>query len=87
MAGIVSHGLNDCKHLKIVPVISSFDCDGNILPLYVKIGSERLKIYNAYEFESTFNQMHFRCEVMDYDRVKPLKLTYHVNDHKWSIPT
>lgn len=86
MAAIISHGLHDCTHLKIVSVISSFDCDGNIMPLYVRIGEESLKIYNAYQSESTFNLLHFQCEVMDYDRVKPIKLTYHINDHKWSMP-
>lgn len=86
MAAIISHGLHDCTHLKIVSVISSFDCDGNIMPLYVRIGEESLKIYNAYQSESTFNLLHFKCEVMDCDRVKPIKLTYHINDHKWSMP-
>ena len=87
MAGIVSHGLNDCPHLKIVSVIASFDSAGSIMPLYVRIGEESLKIYTAYQSESTYSLLHFNCEVMDYDRVKPIKLTYHVGDHKWSMPT
>ena len=86
MSGTVSYGLHDCRHLKLVPVISSFDCDGNIMPLYVRIGTESLKIYNAYQSDSTFQLINFKCEVMDNDTVKSIKLTYHVNDDKWSMP-
>lgn len=86
MSAIVSHGLHECKHLKIVPVISSFDSEGNITPLYVRINGESFKIYNSYQSNSTFQLLHFKCEVMVHDRVKPLDLMYHVNDHKWSMP-
>jgi len=86
MAGRVSYGLNDCPHLKIVSVIASFDSAGSIMPLYVRIGEESLKIHTAYQADSTYSLLHFNCEVMDYDRVKPIKLTYHIGDHKWSMP-
>lgn len=86
MGAFVSHGLHDCTHLKIVPVISSFDKEGKITPLYVRIDGEPLKIYNAYLSNSTFSLLHFKCEVMVKDCVHPLILMYHVNDHKWSMP-
>lgn len=86
MSVIVSYGLHDCTHLKIVPVISAFDCEGNITPLYVRIAGESLKIHNAYQADSTFPILSFNCEVMNHDRVKPIKLSYHINDHVWSIP-
>ena len=85
MVAFVSHGLQDCTHLKIVPVISSFDMNGNITPLYVRIDGESLKIYNAYQSNSTFSLLHFKCEVMVQGCVRPLNLMYHVNDHKWSM--
>ena len=87
MTGIISYGIHDCKHIKIVPVISSFDCSGRMIPLYVRIHGEALKIHTAYEFESTYNLLRFRCEVLDHGRIKPLKLTYHVSYHKWSMPS
>ena len=34
--------------MKVVPVIATYDGNGNILPLYVRIGEESFKIYNAY---------------------------------------
>lgn len=87
MTARVSHGLNDCQHLKVVSVISSFDCYGHIMPLYVRIDGESLKVYNAHLCpESTFRLLHYRCEVMDHDRVKPIKLIYHINDLRWTIP-
>ena len=86
MSAIISDGLHNCPHLKIVPVISSFDCSGHIVPLYVRICGQALKIHNAYQFESTYNILRFRCEVIDHGRIKPIKLTYHVSYHKWSMP-
>ena len=86
MSAYVLHGLNECHHLQIVPVISSFDCDGNIFPLYVRIDGQSLKVYNARRVDSTIQIIHFNCEVMDYDRVKSIKLSYHIGDLVWSTP-
>ena len=86
MGTIISYDLRDCTHLKIVPVISSFDREGNISPLYVRIDGESLKIYNAYQVDSPYKLLHFKCEVMIFDCVRPLDLMYHVNEHTWSIP-
>lgn len=86
MATTISYGLHDCSHIKLVSVISSFDCEGNIIPLYVRIGKESLRVYNAYQCGSTFRILNFNCQVMDHDRVKPLKLSYHKADLVWSMP-
>ena len=86
MSAYVLHGLNECRHLQVVPVISSFDCDGNIFPLYVRIDGQSLKIYNAHRVDSTIRIINFNCEVMDYDRVKSIKLSYHIGDLVWSMP-
>jgi len=86
MPAIVSHGLQGCTHLKVVSVISSFDCEGNIMPLYVRVDGESLKIYNAHRIASTIRIINFNCEVMDGDRVKPLKLSYHIEDLMWTTP-
>ena len=86
MPSYVSHGLNECRHLQVVPVISSFDCDGNIFPLYVRIDGQSLKVYNARRVDSTLRIINFNCEVMNYDRVKKIKLSYHIGDMVWSTP-
>lgn len=86
MAATVSRGLHDCTHIRIVSVISSFNCTGHIIPLYVRIGGESLKVYNAYESGSTHRILHFNCEIMNHGVVKPLKLSYHMADLVWSTP-
>ena len=88
MAGIISYGVQDCRQLKIVSVISSFDTQGHIMPLYVRLNGESLKIHNATLLpDSTFQLRLFRCEVMDQGAVKPIKLTYHVKEMMWSMPS
>ena len=88
MSGIISKGLRDCSHLRLVSVIASFDTGGTIVPLYVRIDEESLKIYNATLTNvSTYKLYTFDCEVMDGDMVKPLRLTYHLEENVWSIPT
>lgn len=72
MGAIVSYGLHDCAQLKIVPVISSFDKEGNITPLYVRIDGEALKIYNAYQVDSPFQLLHFKCEIVVCNCIRPL---------------
>lgn len=86
MSGIVSHGIHDYTHIKIVSIISSFDYFGHIIPLYVRLNGESLKVYNAYEFGSNHRILHFNCDIMDNDRVKPLKLSYHLGDLVWNTP-
>lgn len=82
----ISYGLHDCTHIKPVSVISSFDAKGHILPLYVRIEEESLKIYNAYQIDSNMRVLNFNCEVMDGNRVKSLKLSYHIADLTWTTP-
>jgi len=86
MKATVSHGLSDCQHIQPVSVISSFDCEGNLLPIFVRIGEESLKVYNAYRTDSTISIINFNCEIMDGEVVKPLKLSYHIRDLIWTIP-
>lgn len=85
MAGVVLRNLNECKHLKIVPVISSFDSKGNIVPLYLRVDGVSLKIYNPFLYESTYERLTFQCDVLDYNRVKQIRLSYHIEKHLWSV--
>ena len=85
MAGVVLRTIQECNHLKIVPVISSFDSKGNIIPLYIRVDGEELKIYNPFLYESTYELMTFQCEVLDYNRVKQIRLSYHIGKHLWSV--
>lgn len=86
MPAIVSYGLKDSPHLQMVSVIASFDTDGNIKPLYVRIGEESLKVYSAGVKHTTQEIRTFRCQVIDGDALKPLELSYHSRESLWMIP-
>lgn len=85
MTVIFSKVPSDCSHIKAVPAIATYDSNGNILPIYVRIDGERLKVYNAYVSESTRKILTFKGEVMVQDIVKPIKLNYYVDDLVWCL--
>lgn len=70
----------------MVPVIASFDTDGNILPLYVRIHGEGLKIHSSRVHRVFSNIIEFHCKVIDYNYLKPLILSYYIAENIWVIP-
>lgn len=86
MSGIVSPTPYDCSNLAKVSVIASFDVQGHVKPLYVRINEESLKIHSSWEKPSFRGLMEFQCKVIDNDCLKPLTLTYHNADNIWTIP-
>ena len=44
MAATISKGVKDCSHLKVVPVIATYDGNGDKFPLYVRINEVTFKI-------------------------------------------
>lgn len=83
---VVSHGLKDSPNLQIVSVIAAFDADGNIKPLYVRIGEESLKVYSVSIKHKYNGIIDYRCQVIDGDYLKPIDLTYHAREYLWTIP-
>ena len=69
-----------------VPVIASFDTEGRICPLYVRINGISLKVDSFYERAKFFNVIEFNCKVIDNNYLKPLLLTYYQAERVWSIP-
>lgn len=86
MPAFVSYGLKDSPHLQIIPVIASFDVDGNIKPLYVRIGEESLKVYSCRLKSAPADIKTFRCQIQDEEMLKPLELSYHARESLWTIP-
>lgn len=70
----------------ITPVIASFDSDGHIKPLYVRIGENAFKIHSSWLKPSYPGIMIYHCKVIDGDCLKPLTLTYHQRESVWTIP-
>lgn len=85
MASVISTRLNDCSHLRVVPVISSFDREGHITPLYVRLDGEPFKIYNAYISDNNTKILTFKCEIMVGESVRTIKLSYFVHDLVWCM--
>ena len=82
----VSYTNYDYMSLDIVPVIASFDSEGRIAPLYVRINGVPLKV-ESFWFSSTFhNIVDFKCKVSDNGYLKPLALSFHRNEGMWTVP-
>lgn len=69
-----------------VPVICSFNKEGRIRPLYVRINGEAFKVCSAYEKPSFENAAIFQCEIADNEQLKQLTLEYRYREHLWLMP-
>lgn len=70
----------------VIPVIASFDAEGRVKPLYVRIGELSLKVHSSWLKPSFAGIMEFHCMVIDDDCLKPLILTYRQMESVWLIP-
>lgn len=86
MAKTVSYTSFDYKPVDIVPVIASFDSEGHISPLYVRINRNSYKIASHWVRSKFHNTVDFNCTVIDGDSTKPLVLTFHREEGVWTIP-
>jgi len=82
----VSYTSFDYAPVEIVPVIASFDSEGHITPLYVRINGESFKIASFWVSSTFHNTVDFKCKVVDNGYLKPLSLTFHRNEGMWTIP-
>ena len=73
-----------------VPVIASFDTDGNLKPIYVRINGTPMKIHSYCERQRFSNTIEFNCKVIDNTAdetfLRPVLLTYHQAERIWTIP-
>lgn len=73
------------EEFNAIPVIVSFDCKGQIKPLYIRIGDESLKVHHVFLMSHNFSGSTFRCEVMDGDKCKEVKIFYHADKLIWTL--
>ncbi|MDO4166981.1 MAG: hypothetical protein Q4D32_06225 [Eubacteriales bacterium] len=82
----ISYTSFDYKACDTVPVIASFDAEGHIKPLYVRIQDTPYKI-DSYWIKSQYaNSTEFFCKVINRDKLTPLSLTYHAEEGVWTMP-
>ena len=74
-------------HSAIVPVIASFDTQGHIRPLYVRIAGEPLRVESSWVKPSFENTTVFNCQLEDHGQLKPLELTLHHREGIWLAPS
>lgn len=86
MTSVTSHTSYDFKPHTIVPVIASFNSEGHVKPLYVRIGGLSLKVHSSWLKPSFGNILEFHCMVIDDNCLKPLILSYHQMESVWIIP-
>ena len=77
----------DYQPVDCIPVIASFDSDGHIAPLYVRINGLSLKVDSFWVKGSSFsNLITFNCKLINNNALIPLSLTYHQKECIWTMP-
>lgn len=86
MAQIVSTNSHDYIPVSIIPVIASFNEEGQIKPLYVGIDGERYKVQSYWIRRSFSNQIEFNCKLLFGETLRTMIITYYMNECIWTIP-
>lgn len=85
MGKISSKTSFDYQAYTVVPVIASFDDQGHIKPVYVRIHGETYKIDSYFVRYAFAGQIEFNCKIVDGNRLLPLSLTYYQKECMWVI--
>lgn len=86
MSQILSQNSHDYLQMQTIPVIASFNDEGQIKPLYVGIDGERYKVHSYWVRRSFSNQIEFQCKLIVGDTLKIIIITYYLNECVWTIP-
>lgn len=70
----------------IVPVIASFDTDGHVRPLYVRILGESYKILSQWSTSHLAGITRYNCKVDVRGLARQIVLTYYNRERVWTIP-
>ena len=83
--GRASYTSYDYEPCTVVPVIASFDAEGHIRPLYVRVNGLSLKV-TSYWIKCDFvNYTRFNCQVSDGDTTRPVTLDYVHDNTLWTM--
>lgn len=86
MSQHVSYVDDNIRSDRSVSVIATFDSEGHVKPLYVRMGDASLKVANSWISSSRFDVIEYQCQVEDGEYLKPLTLTYYVRETVWRTP-
>ena len=68
-----------------VPVIASYDAEGHVKPLFIRINNEKYKVENYWVRASSGNNMDYNVTLSRNNITYRLKLTYHLRETIWSV--
>ena len=73
---------------QIVPVIASFDTDGHVVPLYVRIGGTSYRIISQWTPDRGIYSgvTEYNCKLAVGDFERPLLLKFYSRENTWTIP-
>jgi len=72
--------------IELVPVIASYDGQGHIKPLFVRINDNKYKIESSWIKYGSVNTIDFHATLSMDDRAYVIVLTYHIRECVWTIP-
>ena len=72
--------------VELVPVIASYDTQGRIKPLYVRINGDKYKVENFWTKNGALNCINYNVTLSKDNRIYKLILTYHIRETAWTIP-
>lgn len=82
----ISYTDNCTRGDESVSVIASFDTQGHVKPLYVRIGDVSLKVVSSWIASPDTIIMEFKCQVEDGEYLKPLTIFYYTRENVWRTP-
>lgn len=86
MEKLVSYRSFDYLPADPVPVIASFDTEGHIVPLYVRLQGDACKV-DSYWFSDKYAGItEYHCKIKDGGYLRALLLTYYHTERIWTIP-
>lgn len=72
---------------KIIPVIASFDTEGHVKPLYVRILGDSYKVLSHWCPMSNYTGIvEYNCKIAVRGYERPLLLKYYSREKIWTIP-
>ena len=68
---------------KLVSVIASFNTDGKIKPLYIRMNEDPVKVLSSKVIQTTLHMIAFEVIVDDYGQQRIIQLLYKINESVW----
>lgn len=85
MSDLPIYDSNGYRLTELVPVIATFDTEGHLRPIYVRIHGTQFKVDSSYVKHKSLSCTIFSCKVIDGDRIRILILNYYHAKQVWGV--